>query len=94
MKFAQRLKDIGDERRGDDSHVSSLTNPPRSMAYAPSVTITPTTICIKPLKLAKTNRIIREPKFGGVANFCLGNEKSIAGENSHGSILFLCLSFS
>ena len=42
------------------------------MAYAPSVTITPTTICVKPFKLAKTNRIIREPKFGGILNFCLG----------------------
>jgi hypothetical protein len=72
MKFSDRLTEIGQERRAAPSHVSSLTNPPRNMAYAPSVTITPTTVCVKPFKLAKTNRIIREQKFGGVFNFCLG----------------------
>jgi hypothetical protein len=72
MKFTDRLNEIGQEGRTATTHVSSLTNPGRNMAYAPSVTITPTTVCVKPFKLAKTNRIIRESKFGGVFNFCLG----------------------
>jgi hypothetical protein len=72
MKYSDRLKEIGFEKRGTPSNASSLRNPSKNMAYAPSVTITPTTICVKPLKLAKTNRIIREQRFGGAFNFCLG----------------------
>jgi hypothetical protein len=69
------MKEIEEEKgREATSNESSLTNPPKNMAYAPSVTITPTTVCVKPFKLAKTNRIIREAKFGGVSNFCLGKE--------------------
>jgi hypothetical protein len=75
MKFTERLKEFGQEKRASPTHVSSFTNPPNNMAYAPSVTITPTTVCVKPFKLAKTNRIIREPKFGGVFNFCLGKKR-------------------
>ena len=72
MKYSNRLKEIDYEKRATSSHVSTLTQQARNMAYTPSVTITPTTICVKPFKLAKTNRIIREPKFGGILNFCLG----------------------
>jgi len=75
--------DIDDElqkytdRRTTSTCASSLENPPKNMAYAPSVTITPTTIYVKALKLAKTNRTIREPKFGGIFNFCLGKTYEI-----------------
>ena len=69
MKYVERLKEIGQDKPATSS---SLTSPLKNMAYAPSVTITPTTLCVKPLKLAKTNRIIRESKFGGPFNFCLG----------------------
>ncbi len=72
MKFSDRLKEFDQEKRASPTQISSFTNPPNNMAYAPSVTITPTTVCVKPFKLAKTNRVIREPKFGGVFNFCLG----------------------
>jgi hypothetical protein len=40
-------------------------------AYVPSATITPTTICVRPLKLSRLNRIIREKRFGGCLNFAL-----------------------
>lgn len=72
MKSSDRLRQIFEEKRAAPSYVSSFTSTTRNMAWAPSVTITPTTICVKPFKLAKTNRVIREPKFGGVYNFCLG----------------------
>ncbi|CAF5104060.1 unnamed protein product, partial [Rotaria sp. Silwood1] len=72
MKYIERQKENGYEKRTSSSHASSLMNSSRNRAHAPSVTITPTTICIKPFKLAKTNRVIREPKFGGVYSFCLG----------------------
>jgi hypothetical protein len=79
-KFADHLKEIAHEKRAAPSHVASLTDPPKNMALAPSVTITPTTVCVKPFKLAKTNRIIREPKFGGVFNFCLVEIREETGE--------------
>ena len=43
----------------------------KSTAYIPSVIITPTTISIRPLKLCKLNRVLREPRFGGYHNFTL-----------------------
>jgi hypothetical protein len=42
-----------------------------STAYIPSVVITPTTRKIRPLKLCKLNRVLREERFGGVLNFAL-----------------------
>lgn len=48
---------------------SSIQSP--STAYIPSVVITPTTIKIRPLKLCKLNRVLREEKFGGIQNFAL-----------------------
>ncbi len=42
-----------------------------STAYIPSVVLTPTMIKIRPLKLCKLNRVLREKRFGGVLNFAL-----------------------
>ncbi|CAF3706902.1 unnamed protein product [Rotaria sp. Silwood1] len=42
-----------------------------STAYIPSVVLTPTTIKIRPLKLCKLNRVLREKRFGGFLNFAL-----------------------
>ena len=42
-----------------------------SVAYIPSVVLTPTTRIIRPLKLCKLNRVIREERFGSVRNFAL-----------------------
>lgn len=72
MKYNDRLQEINQDKRVVTSNTSSLMNPSKNMAYAPSVTVTPTGVYVKPLKLAKTNRVIREPKFGGPFNFCLG----------------------
>ncbi|CAF3409422.1 unnamed protein product [Rotaria sp. Silwood1] len=58
----------------------SLHNPPRNYAYVPSVTLTPTTICVKPFKLVKTNRVLREPKFGGNLMFALVDFKDENGK--------------
>ncbi|CAF0894236.1 unnamed protein product [Rotaria sordida] len=80
MKYTGRQKENNHDRRTASSHVSSLMNPTRNRAHAPSVTITPTTICVKPFKLAKTNRVIREPKFGGVSNFCLVEIREETGD--------------
>jgi hypothetical protein len=49
----------------------SIHRPPQHYAYVPSVTLTPTTICVNPLKLVKTNRVLREAKFGGNMMFAL-----------------------
>jgi len=57
----------------------SLKNPPRHYAYVPSVTLTPTTICVKPFKLVKTNRVLREKKFGGNLMFSLVDVKDENG---------------
>lgn len=81
QKYIDRLKEIDGERRADSTYTDSLTDPSKNKALAPSVTITPTTIFVKPLKLAKTNRTIREPKFGGVFNFCLGSNKQFLSIN-------------
>ncbi|CAF0754772.1 unnamed protein product [Adineta steineri] len=80
MKHVKRLEEIGQEKRAAPTHVTSLTNPPPNKAYAPSVTLTPTTICVKPFKLVKTNRTIREPKLGGSLNFCLVEIREETGE--------------
>ncbi|UJR09769.1 hypothetical protein I4U23_013996 [Adineta vaga] len=40
-------------------------------AYTPSIVITPTTVRIRPLKLCKLNRVLREKKFGNILNFAL-----------------------
>jgi len=86
MKYAQRMKETAQDRPSESPFAHSSNN----MAYAPSVTITPTTICVKPLKLAKTNRIIREPKFGGITKFCLVEMREETGEtlqaNDYGQI--------
>lgn len=42
-----------------------------STAYIPSVVLTPTTISVRPLKLCKLNRVLREERFGGRYNFAL-----------------------
>lgn len=57
----------------------SLHNPPEHYAYVPSVTVTPTTICVKPLKLVKTNRVLREKQFGGNLMFALVDVKDETG---------------
>lgn len=55
---------------------ATIEQPPKNYQYVPSVTLTPTTIAIKPLKLCKTNRILREKKFGGPFHFALGTSRS------------------
>jgi hypothetical protein len=66
-------KDEGEQERW------SIHTPPRHYAYVPSVTLTPTTICVKPLKLVKTNRVLREEKFGGNLMFALVDVKDENG---------------
>ncbi len=69
----KELKKEGEQERW------SLYNPPRHYAYVPSVTLTPTTICVKPFKLVKTNRVLREAKFGGNLMFALVDVKDENG---------------
>ncbi|CAF0932173.1 unnamed protein product [Rotaria sp. Silwood1] len=57
----------------------SIHTPPRHYAYVPSVTLTPTTICVNPFKLVKTNRVLRESKFGGNLMFALVDVKDENG---------------
>ena len=57
----------------------SIDTPPQHYAYVPSVTLTPTTICVKPLKLVKTNRVLREKQFGGKLMFALVDVKDENG---------------
>lgn len=57
----------------------SVHTPPRHYAYVPSVTLTPTTICVNPFKLVKTNRVLREEKFGGNLMFALVDVKEENG---------------
>ena len=71
-KYLENLKEMNPERNSGTSEICSFASSSKNLAHAPSVTITPTSIYVKPLKLAKTNRVIRELKFGGPANFCLG----------------------
>ncbi|CAF1018924.1 unnamed protein product [Adineta steineri] len=59
------------EKNGEQERWSIHT-PPCHYAYVPSVTLTPTTICVKPLKLVKTNRVLRaKEQFGGHLMFAL-----------------------
>jgi len=57
----------------------SIHTPPAHYAYVPSVTLTPTTICVNPLKLVKTNRVLRESQFGGNLMFALVDVKDENG---------------
>ena len=66
-------KEEGDQERW------SIHTPPRHYAYVPSVTLTPTTICVNPFKLVKTNRVLREPHFGGNLMFALVDVKDENG---------------
>ena len=65
----------------DDGEIQrwSIHNPPKHYAYVPSVTLTPSTICVKPLKLVKTNRVLREEQFGGKLMFALVDVKDENG---------------
>ena len=51
--------------------MTRFNEPISETAYVPSVILTPTMISIRPLKLCKLNRILREPRFGGFLNFAL-----------------------
>jgi len=57
----------------------SIRKPPLHYAYVPSVTLTPTTINVKPFKLVKTNRVLREEQFGGNLMFALVDVKEENG---------------
>ncbi|CAF3530516.1 unnamed protein product [Rotaria socialis] len=50
---------------------SNFTQLATATAYVPSVVLTPTTIKIRPLKLCKLNRVLREKRFGNCLNFAL-----------------------
>ncbi|CAF0935981.1 unnamed protein product, partial [Didymodactylos carnosus] len=72
VKYKQRLIDMEPKRDGVSlKMMSCLENPPKNYAYVPSVLLTPSTVCIRPFKLCKTNRVLREQKFGGPMNFAL-----------------------
>ena len=43
----------------------------KGTAYIPSIVLTPTVISIRPLKLCRLNRVLREERFGGCLNFAL-----------------------
>lgn len=43
----------------------------KGTAYVPSIVLTPTVIFIRPLKLCRLNRVLREDRFGGCLNFAL-----------------------
>ena len=43
----------------------------KGTAYIPSIILTPTVIFIRPLKLCRLNRVLREKRFGGCLNFAL-----------------------
>jgi hypothetical protein len=70
VNFSSELHDAVKEskRKREDSAfglISSLDTKCDKQAYIPSVTLTPTTIRIKPLKLCRTNRVLRaEQEFG------------------------------
>ncbi|CAF3820630.1 unnamed protein product [Adineta steineri] len=51
--------------------ISIFTQSSTSTAYVPSIVLTPTTIKIRPLKLCKLNRVLRDRLFGDVLNFAL-----------------------
>ena len=52
--------------------ISSLESDDQNWAYVPSVTITPTTIRIKPLKYCRTNRVLRAKRLGGEKRLLFG----------------------
>ncbi len=82
IDYLSRQARIRAEERQTFLSKTTIKQPPKNYQYVPSVTLTPTTIVIKPFKLCKTNRVLREKKFGGPFNFALGNKKT-----------FLCFSF-
>ncbi|CAF1398698.1 unnamed protein product [Adineta steineri] len=51
--------------------IQIFTQSSTSTAYVPSIVLTPTTIKIRPLKLCKLNRVLRDRLFGDVLNFAL-----------------------
>ncbi|CAF0959316.1 unnamed protein product [Adineta ricciae] len=71
VDYLSRQARIRVEERQTTLSKTTIKQPPRNYQYVPSVTVTPTTIVIKPLKLCKTNRILREKSFGGPFNFAL-----------------------
>jgi hypothetical protein len=79
-RIATNLLMSSSSRKDENEHERwSIYNPPRHYAYVPSVTLTPTTICVKPLKLVKTNRVLREEQFGGNLMFALVDVKDENG---------------
>ena len=79
MRYHEKLNHLlpptnpfDDAKRDDiENQRWSIYRAPDHYAYVPSVTITPTTICVNPLRLVKTNRVLREQKFGGNLMFAL-----------------------
>ena len=51
---------------------SSLESDDQNWVYVPSVTITPTTIRVKPLKYCRTNRVLRAKRLGGEKRLLFG----------------------
>ncbi len=76
IDYLSRQARIRAEERQTFFSKTTIKQPPKNYQYVPSVTLTPTTIVIKPLKLCKTNRVLREKKFGGPFNFALGKPKN------------------
>ncbi|CAF0883936.1 unnamed protein product [Adineta ricciae] len=66
-----RYKAQYDQARAKGYWMHRFNENDQSTAYIPSVVLTPTTIKIRPLKLCKLNRILREKRFGRVTHFCL-----------------------
>jgi hypothetical protein len=75
IDYQSRQARMRAEERQTISLKTTIKQPPKNYQYVPSVTLTPTTIVIKPLKLCKTNRVLREKNFGGPFNFALGKNK-------------------
>ncbi|UJR29064.1 hypothetical protein I4U23_010278 [Adineta vaga] len=71
IDYLSRQARIRAEERQTFLSKPTIKRPPKNYQYVPSVTLTPTTIVIKPLKLCKTNRVLRENNFGGPFNFAL-----------------------
>ncbi|CAF1377919.1 unnamed protein product, partial [Didymodactylos carnosus] len=59
------------KRHYQSTTICCLKQPPKDYVYVPSIMLTPSTICIRPLKLCRTNRILREQQFGGHLTFAL-----------------------
>ncbi|CAF1439871.1 unnamed protein product [Adineta steineri] len=60
-----------EQYKANKRRIPIFTQSSTSTAYVPSIVLTPTTIKIRPLKLCKLNRVLREKGFGGVLNFAL-----------------------